>query len=55
METKNKFSTWVKNQQVADQRYKQKQREDPEIHQQYRDERWIETKVPDSCKWWAAG
>ena len=23
METKNKFSTWVKNQQVADQRYKQ--------------------------------
>ena len=23
METKNKFSTWVKNQQVTDQRYKQ--------------------------------
>ena len=36
---RNKFSTQVWNQQAADLRYKQKQRWDPEIHQQPRDER----------------
>ena len=29
---RNKFSTWVENQQAADLRYTQKQREGPEIH-----------------------
>ena len=38
-EKRNKFSTQVWNQQAADLRYKQKQRGDPEIHQQPQDER----------------
>ena len=38
---RNKFSTLSFNQQAADLRYTQKQREDPEIHRQHQDEQRI--------------